>query len=200
MLRPHGRVSHQISDTDLETILTDMNALRENGVDGFVFGALTPNRDIDIEKCNEIIQNAHGLPVTFHRAFDMTVPSKKFENVEQIASCGFSRILSSGFYETAELGVDELAAIQEYILENRLDLILMPGCGVTVTNAEQILENTRCKEFHASAKVKVVEEIPKNFEDTRAISKEIENNAYSITDKSIVEQLVAIGKTYLEGK
>lgn len=198
MLRSHGRISYQHSDTDMETILTDMNELRENGVDGFVFGALTSDRNIDIERCQKVISNANGLPVTFHRAFDMTVPSMKFENVLKIVNCGFTRILTSGFAETAEIGVDELVAIQQYITEKRFDLVLMPGCGVSVKNAEQILQMTGCKEFHASAKVKIFEKMPKNEADTVTISKEIENSSYSVTDKYIVKQLVAIGKMYIQ--
>lgn len=185
-----------MSDTDMETILTDMKVLREYGVDGFVFGALTETRDIDIEKCEQVIENADGLPVTFHRAFDMTVPAMRIENIENIASCGFQRILTSGFGETAEHGLVYLTEMQQYILVKNLNLSLMPGCGVTVNNAETILRTTGCKEFHASAKVRVFENIPKAMTDTNAILKEIEQNSYSHTDREIVKQLVYIGKMY----
>lgn len=196
MLRPHCRISFRMSDTDMETILTDMKVLHEYGVDGFVFGALTPTRDIDIEKCEQVIKNADGLSVTFHRAFDMTVPAMRFENIEKITSCGFQRILTSGFAETSELGLLYLTEMQQYILDKKLNLCLMPGCGVTVNNAEQILRTTGCKEFHASAKNRRVENIPNNMTDTNAILKEIEQNSYSQTDREIVKQLVAIGKMY----
>lgn len=194
MLRPHGKISYRISDTDLETIITDMESLKENGIDGFVFGALTPNRDIDVEKCQNVIENANGLPVTFHRAFDMTLPSKKLDNVDKIVSCGFTRILTSGFAETAEFGIDALTEIQRYITENSINLILMPGCGITIRNAEKILRISECREFHASCKTKVVEDIPRFDEDTAAISKEIDKNEHSLTDIVIVRKLVAIGK------
>lgn len=196
MLRPHCRISFQMSDTDMETILTDMKVLREYGVDGFVFGALTATRDIDIERCEQVIENVDGLPVTFHRAFDMTVPAMRFENIEKLASCGFQRILSSGFAETAELGLVHLTEMQQYILDKKLNLSLMPGCGVTVNNAEQILRTTGCKEFHASAKVRANEYIPIDMTDTTAILREIQQNSYSRTDREIVKQLVSIGKMY----
>lgn len=196
MLRPHGRISFQMSDTDMETTLTDMNVLQDYGIDGFVFGVLTASRDIDIEKCEQVIKNADGLPVTFHRAFDMTVPVMKFENIERIASCGFQRILTSGFEQTAELGLAYLTEMQQYILDNKLNLSLMPGCGVTISNAETILRTTGCKEFHASAKARVFENIPKHMTDTPAILKEIEQNSYSHTDREIVKELVSIGKMY----
>lgn len=194
MLRPHNKISYQISDTDLEAIITDMDLMKENSVDGFVFGALTAERDIDVEKCQKIIENANGLPVTFHRAFDMTLPSKKLDNIDKIISCGFTRILSSGFAETAEFGIENLVEMQQYITDQSLNIILMPGCGVTIRNANKILCTTDCKEFHASAKTKIVEDIPHFESDTAAISKEIDSNSYFLTDIAAVRKLAAIGK------
>lgn len=197
MLRPHGKISYQHSDIDMEIIKKDMVSLIENGVDGFVFGALTADRDIDVKKCRQVIDNAFGLPVTFHRAFDMTIPAMKKQNVDKIAECEFSRILTSGFAETAELGIDALTEIRKYIAEKGYKLILMPGCGVSIKNAESILKVSGCKEFHASAKIKLIERIIYHESDTTAIRKDIENNSYAMTDRETVQQLVAIGKMYL---
>lgn len=197
MLRPHGRISYQHTDIDMEIIKKDMIDLIDQDVDGFVFGALTVDRDIDVERCRQVIQNTSGLPVTFHRAFDMTIPELKFENVNKIAECGFSRILSSGFAETAELGVEALTEIRRYIVKKGFNLTLMPGCGVTIKNADSILRTSGCKEFHASAKIKRTDCITSHESDTNAIRKEIENNSYSVTDCTIVQQLVAIGKMNL---
>lgn len=182
----------------MDIIKKDMTDLIAQGVDGFVFGALNADRDIDVKKCRCIIAEAHGLPVTFHRAFDMTIPDAKYQNVDKIAECGFARILSSGFAETAEFGLQTLIDIQKYIVEKNYDLILLPGCGVTTNNAETILQSTGCKEFHASAKTRVHEAISSDQSDTIAIKEEIERNSYSITDCAIVEQLVNIGKMYLK--
>lgn len=197
MLRPHGRISYQHTDIDMEIIKKDMIDLIEGGIDGFVFGALTVDREIDVERCRQVIQNASGLSVTFHRAFDMTIPELKFQNVDKIAECGFSRILSSGFAETAELGVEALTEIKRYIVEKGYNLILMPGCGITIKNAESILQTSGCKEFHASAKIKRTECITSHESDTNAIRKEIQSNSYSVTDCTTVQQLVAIGKMNL---
>lgn len=67
MLRPHARISYQYTDTDMDILKTDINLLADNGADGFVFGALTSDRDIDVDRCQQIIELARGLPVTFHR-------------------------------------------------------------------------------------------------------------------------------------
>lgn len=67
MLRPHGRISYQHTDTDIQILKTDISLLIDNGADGFVFGALTSDRDIDVGRCQQVIELARGLPVTFHR-------------------------------------------------------------------------------------------------------------------------------------
>lgn len=69
MLRPHGRISYQHTDADMEILKTDIDLLIENGADGFVFGALTSDRDIDVARSRQIVKWARGLPVTFHRLF-----------------------------------------------------------------------------------------------------------------------------------
>lgn len=196
MLRPHGKISYLHTDIDMDIIKEDMKPLIEAGVDGFVFGALTSDRNIDVNQCRKVINNARGLPVTFHRAFDMSIPTMKLQNVDKIIECGFARILSSGFATTAELGIEALTEIQKYITEKRYNLILMPGCGVTIKNAEYILQTTGCKEFHASGKIKVTETIPSHGSDTSAIKSERDGNSYAITDHKIVEQLVSIGKMH----
>lgn len=182
----------------MEIILDDMSRFHENGIDGFVFGALTPDRQIDVEKCEIIIKNSNGLPVTFHRAFDMTIPSQKFENIEKINNCGFSRLLTSGFAETAELGLNNLITINDYVHEKGLKLQIMPGCGININNAEKILKSLKnCKEFHASAKTCISDDMPIDESDTVAIKNEIYTNSFSVTDKKTVEQLVTVGKNYL---
>lgn len=130
-------------------------------------------------------------------AFDMSIPANKLQSIDKIAQCGFSRILSSGLAESADKGLDNLTAMNKYIAERNYNLILMPGCGVTSKNADRILQTSGCKEFHASAKSKIVENIPSHASDTEFIKNDVTNNSYSVTDREIVERLVNIGKSYL---
>lgn len=181
----------------MEIIKSDIEQLIAGGADGFVFGALTADRDIDIVRCRQVIELVHGLPVTFHRAFDMTIPLNKLQNIDKIANCGFKRLLSSGLAETAEKGIDALIEINKHIAEKGYDLILMPGCGVTIKNAEVILQSSGCKEFHSSGKTKLVERISSHPSDTSFIQNDIQNNSYAVTSREIVQQLVNIGKMYL---
>lgn len=179
----------------MDIIVNDMNVFHENGIDGFVFGALTPDRQLDIPKCEKIIQHANGLPVTFHRAFDMTIPAQKLENIGKLVDCKFSRLLTSGFAETAELGLKNLIALQDYVREKQLNLIIMPGCGININNAEKILKAVQdCKEFHASARTCINDDMPVDESDTIAIKNEIYTNSVSVSDQQTVERLVQVGQ------
>lgn len=197
MIRPHGKMSYLHNDIDMEIIRTDIAQFIEAGADGFVFGSLTSDRRIDIKRCQQVIQLAHDLPVTFHRAFDMTIPSERLQNIDKIVECGFQRLLTSGFEETAEKGIDTLTELNQYIAEKMYNLILMPGCGVTVKNAVNILKTIGCKEFHSSGKIKTIESIPSHPSDTSLIQNDIKNNFYAVTDCQIIRQLVDIGKMYV---
>ncbi|XP_030370182.1 copper homeostasis protein cutC homolog [Scaptodrosophila lebanonensis] len=148
MLRPRRGTDFVYTEEEIQATLTDMDLLRQHGADGFVFGALTTERTIDVEKCRRIMQQSCGLPVTFHRAFDLTDPNQMHDNVERLKEMGFKRLLSSGFRQTAAEGADSLAQL---IAKHHRDITVMPGAGIKVCNVEEILTNTRCMEFHASA-------------------------------------------------
>lgn len=198
MLRPTNRITYELTAADMEIILTDMQQFFENGIDGFVFGALkkidasNQTRDIDIESCYTVMRNSHNLPVTFHRAIDMTDVAKKKENLNKIQECGFKRVLSSGFAETAQKGIENLIEMQTFAKKR---CIIMPGCGITVSNVDEILERSKWSEFHASARIKKVPEIIDLSEST--YQKEcLRNNPFYVTSEEIVRKLVESGNRW----
>lgn len=182
----------------MQNILADMRNFIQHGADGFVFGSLLPNRAIDVENCKLIIENAQGLPVTFHRAFDMSVPANRFSNLEMLSNLGFKRLLTSGFAETAELGILTLKNLNEFVVDQELDIIIMPGCGITPVNAERILVETQCHEFHGSAKYKVSQNIPSSDSDTQAIVAALQTNSSNFASKEIVGKLVDVKRMVLK--
>lgn len=147
MLRPRRGNDFIYSNDEIEAVLLDLDILRAHGADGFVFGALTEQRSIDVEKCQRVLERAGGMPLTFHRAFDVTNPQLMHENVTIIKELGFKRLLSSGLRATAIEGSDNLAQL---IAKHR-DIIIMPGAGISVSNLDELLTITKCVEFHASA-------------------------------------------------
>ncbi|KAH8292244.1 hypothetical protein KR200_003210 [Drosophila serrata] len=148
MLRPRRGTDFVYSDEEMCAVLTDMDLLRQNGADGFVFGSLNPDRTINVDQCRHVMLQSEGLPVTFHRAFDLTDQKRMQENVQLLRELGFKRLLSSGFRPSAAEGLDNLAQL---IAKHHRDFIVMPGAGIKVSNLEEILTVSRCMEFHASA-------------------------------------------------
>ena len=77
------------------------------------------------------------------------VPSP-VDALEQLITLGFVRLLTSGQQKSAEDGVEMIAKL---IVQSNNRIIVMPGAGITVNNAEKILLKTCAKEFHSSASI-----------------------------------------------
>lgn len=123
----------------------DIRLARKLGAAGVVIGALMPDGSIDEEAIRCMMDEAKGLNVTFHRAFD--VCRKPEEALEKIISLGCHRLLTSGQATTAEQGIPMLKKLVEQA-DGRI--IIMPGTGVNPQNASRILEETGALEIHGS--------------------------------------------------
>lgn len=171
-------------------MLEDIEIFKAEGVDGFVFGALTEEFEIDVENCKKVVAKCGNIPVTFHRAFDMTCEKKYKENLRTVADLGFSRILTSGFHSTAEKGIEHIKELVK--IGRELNIEIMPGSGITVDNLEDILRETDCKEFHASARRKF---IPLKASKNIVIGGAEDLEPLMICDSEIVKDLIKISKT-----
>jgi len=135
------------SDMEFKAMKEDIMAARKAGADGVVFGCLTEDGEIDMEKNRELIKCAEGLSTTFHRAFD--VCRDPIVALEQIIELGFDRILTSGQKPSAPEGADLIAKLVEKAAGR---IIIMPGCGVNETNVRALAAKTGATEFHMSAR------------------------------------------------
>lgn len=188
MLRPRRGNDFNYRNEEIQAILYDMEIFQQIGCDGFVFGSLNDNQEINIKQCKQIIENSFNLPVTFHRAFDLTKKEKMYETCELIKSLGFQRILTSGFEKSAEDGLDNL---KNLINKYNKDIIIMPGAGITCKNLSKILKETKCQEFHASAKI---QKIQKSCNNSNVSMGNVNDEEIFVTDSSIVRDLVKIAK------
>ena len=148
IIRPRGG-DFLYSDLEKEIMLEDVRMARRLGVDGVVFGALTAEGDVDMEFMRQLMKEAEGMSVTFHRAFD--VCRDPFLALEQIIELGCNRILTSGQMPKAEEGIVLLKQLVERAGER---IVIMPGCGVNAGNIARIAQMTGTKEFHFSARSK----------------------------------------------
>lgn len=137
------------SRDEVDAMLHDLEILKAHQVDGFVFGALTSDGQVDCDVCSKIVSAARPLPVTFHRAFDETLDP--LSSMDVIIRLGFDKILTSGQKDTALEGLDLL----KHLVEKAADEItIMPGAGITCSNISRVKE-CGAREFHASARTKV---------------------------------------------
>jgi copper homeostasis protein len=146
MIRPRGGDFVYTSD-ELEVMCQDIRILKSFGADGFVFGVLDQEGHVDTSACKSLIQEAEGLPCTFHRAFDIC--KDKDQALEDIIACGFKRILTSGGENTVELGMKNILG---YLAGAGERIIIMPGGGLKPEHISRLNIAGQLKEIHASCK------------------------------------------------
>jgi copper homeostasis protein len=136
------------SNEEFEVMKNDIEYCKKCGVDGVVFGILTIDGHIDIERNRILVELAQPLNVTFHRAFDMTCDP--FKSMEDIISLKFQRILTSGQELSCLEGLDLLTTLIEKAKER---IIIVPGGGITEKNIKKIIQTCKAKEFHVSGRI-----------------------------------------------
>lgn len=130
---------------EMNTMLQQIKEFKTLNIQGFVFGALTPDNKVDIKTCHSVIKAAHPLPVTFHRAFDQC--NDMFKASEEIIECGFKRILTSGGKSNA---FDGRFVIKDLISKYGSKIIFIPGGGIRNHNLKEIINSTGTNEIHSS--------------------------------------------------
>ena len=146
IIRPRGG-DFLYSELEHKIMVKDIEMCRQLGVDGVVIGCLTPDGNVDMPRCGELIGAAGEMDVTFHRAFDKC--SDPFKSLEDIISLGCSRILTSGQQPKAEQGVELL---KKLVKKAGSRIIIMPGSGINEDNIIKIALETGAVEFHLSAR------------------------------------------------
>lgn len=136
------------SQAEVECMLADIRTARRLGAAGVVIGALTPEGDIDMIVCRRLAEEAKGMHITYHRAFD--VCRNPMKALEQIVSLGCDRLLTSGQASSAEEGILMLRQLVTRAKELGNSLTIMPGAGVNAQNAARILKETGATEIHGS--------------------------------------------------
>ncbi|KAG0725422.1 Copper homeostasis protein cutC [Chionoecetes opilio] len=147
MVRPR-RGPMVYSEGEAQIMMDDAAALKREGADGLVFGALNMNGTVNQNLSRQFMQVADGLPCTFHRAFDLV--QDHLCELETIIQLGFQRILTSGGKPTAVEGCDVLKQLTAAAGGR---IVIMAGAGVKSANAADIIRRTGVTECHASARI-----------------------------------------------
>lgn len=148
MIRPRGG-DFLYSDDEFQTMLRDVAYVREAGATGVVFGILTADGRVDVERTRQLVKASEGMETTFHRAVDMTANYEAA--VEDVIAAGCNRILTSGGYDKAIDGIENIRSAVD-ISAGRIEI--MAGSGVVAANAAQ-LAAVGVDALHFSAKCMV---------------------------------------------
>lgn len=148
MVRPRGG-DFVYSDVEFSQMLQSVLAFKELGVDGLVFGILTSDNRIDVERNEILVTAAAPIPCTFHRAFDQCLDWRAA--LESIVACGFATVLTSGNAANVDLGKEKLNKMVAAAADR---LQIMPGGGLRASNLPSIIANTGAQFYHSSAVLK----------------------------------------------
>ena len=124
-------------------MLRDIALMRVLGAHGIVIGALARDGTVDVVATRALAEAARPLPVTFHRAFDLTRDLE--ESLETLIDCAIERVLTSGAAPRADDGIEMLGALATRAGDR---ITVMAGGGVNARTAALIVERTGIRELH----------------------------------------------------
>jgi copper homeostasis protein len=145
MIRPRGR-NFVYSDSEFEQMKSEIETIKKLEVNGFVFGILKDDNTINIEQNKVLVELSKPFPCTFHRAFDEVLDCEKA--LEDVISCGFSTILTSGTFPNVMEGKEVL---KQLVIQARNRIEIMPGGGLRSTNISELDEMVNTNWYHSSA-------------------------------------------------
>jgi len=143
MIRPRAG-DFVYSGAEFQLMQRDIEIARGLGMNGIVLGILREDRSVDVARTRQLVQLARPLPVTFHRAFDVSADLRK--SLEDVIEIGATRILTSGGAPAAPKG---LPALAELVAVAGDRIIIVPGSGINASNILRVAQESRAREFHS---------------------------------------------------
>lgn len=143
MIRPRGG-DFTYDEVELEQMREDIQFCKEIGVHGVVFGILS-GQSLNIEETTSLAQMAQPLPVTIHKAIDLT--ANILEETNRLLSIHelIDTILTSGGAKTAAEGAPKL---KEMIRLCKGKINIMPAGKVTNDNIDSLHAELNTSAYH----------------------------------------------------
>ena len=136
------------TEYEFDIIREEVKRFRELGAQGVVIGMLKPDGSLDMEHMKMLMEEADGMSVTLHRAFD--VCKDPMEALEQAISLGINTILTSGQKNNCVEGTPLLA---ELVKKSAGRIHIMAGAGVNADAISSIYEKTGITDYHMTGKI-----------------------------------------------
>lgn len=138
---------------ELDLICVQMQELKDAGASGFVIGALTQDGDLDILAMHKLLKATGGLPVTLHRAIDVSRDLR--HTYWQASELGIDTVLTSGGAASCTAGEETIGELLD-MRESIHGPEVLIGAGVNA----QVIRYFRDKypaarAFHMSGKMEL---------------------------------------------
>ena len=150
MVRPRGG-DFFYDEIEFKLMLKQAKSFLKNGADGIVFGFLREDHTVDTERTKKMVKLIHSYKkeAIFHKAFD-AVPDQ-FEAIDQLYELGIDRILTGDGESSQSIvkGSKKIHELYEHLDEK---IQLLPGGGVRIENAAQVLKTARTGQIHMTSK------------------------------------------------
>ncbi|WP_196493755.1 copper homeostasis protein CutC [Ornithinibacillus caprae] len=137
------------SKEEIEIMKQDLVHLKQLGTDGVVLGCLDNKNWIDEEAMITLLEQAEGLEVTFHMAFDQINPDNQLKAIDWLVKHGVDRILTHGGQLDSKIE-DNLVRLKEYVDHAAGRIIILPGGGITGKNLDFITTELSVSEVHGT--------------------------------------------------
>ena len=144
MLRPRAG-DMLYSKTEFTTMRHDQELLLQQGIDGLMFGILTPEGELDLPRMRELIKHNEGKLVTLHRAFDAV--RDPFETMRQAIDLGVEYVLCGGLAQSGTWDRKMLPDLFE-LAAGRIKMVIALGSAFKTENLPDFLNNTPFQEYH----------------------------------------------------
>jgi copper homeostasis protein len=189
IVRPRGG-GFVYSNSEMDVMQRDADAAIALGADGMVIGALRPDACVDLPRIETLLAAARGLPVTFHRAFDLVTDQN--ESLDMLATAGVSRVLTSGGAPTASEGADAIAAL---VRTAGTRLTVVAGGGIREDNVADLVRRSGVREIHVrGTRLRHTHMTPRNAAvRIRKLLPE-DDGAWEETDASRVSMFVTLAR------
>jgi copper homeostasis protein len=183
LVRPRGG-SFQYTKCEVAVMREDIQHVKELGAAGVVLGLLRPDGSVDVDGVSELVQLAHPMKVTFHRAFDVT-PSLP-QALEDVIATGCNRVLTSGGQRNIVAGA---ACVAELVAQANHRIEVAVGGGLKLKDAALLARLTGAAHFHGSLRHKLNGTRPSNeaVDESRSFGSLYAVDADDI--RSIIHQL-----------
>ncbi|MGI6355864.1 MAG: copper homeostasis protein CutC [Lentisphaeria bacterium] len=144
MIRPRAG-DFLYSDYDFDIMLRDTEIMFDAGADGFIFGVITQDGELDLPRMRELIKRCPGKKITLHRAFESVRSPER--TLEQAADLGVNYVFTGGPPPYGRWSDNQIPKLIEQAA-GRLKIVIAIGGQFKNQDLPWLIKATGATEYH----------------------------------------------------